>query len=283
MHAIERILVATDLSTAARDAVREAALLARTFGSRIHLAHAIPNVPGASETYEVVRERIQERLDEVRDELAAEGVAVAGEVWIDTGPPGDLVVAAASDVDADVIVIGAGEKTKLDRVLLGSTAERVVRIAPEPVWIVPPEKPNVDLKRIVCAVDASDPGREALVTAIFLARSFTARLDLVTVISETDEGTEAEEKLRACIREFDLHMVEHAFHVRHGKPAVEIVAAVADLGPDVLVLGSAARTGVSRWMRGNMAEKIVRLVPCSMLVVKQAGIQTRTTGVFKKP
>lgn len=54
----------------------------------------------------------------------------------------------------------------------------------------------------------------------------------------------------------------------HGEPAAGIVGVAADEGFDLVVMGTHGRTGVSRWVMGSVAEKVVRGAPCAVLTVK---------------
>jgi nucleotide-binding universal stress UspA family protein len=56
------------------------------------------------------------------------------------GRPAEEIVAAASDANSDVIVLSTHGHTGLDRLLIGSVAERVMRMAPCPVFLIPASK-----------------------------------------------------------------------------------------------------------------------------------------------
>lgn len=57
-------------------------------------------------------------------------------------------------------------------------------------------------------------------------------------------------------------------HVHAGQPAQAIITAAAEIGVDRIVVGTAGRTGLSHFLLGSVAERVVRLAPCSVLVVK---------------
>jgi nucleotide-binding universal stress UspA family protein len=266
MKGLNKILVGIEPSETALDALREAALLARTYGSKLVLCHAIPEAPEHSPDYDVIAYRSEEWLADMKRD-AAEGVEFAAEDIVRSGSADQVVLQAAIEHEVDMIMLGAGSKTTLDRVLLGSSAERIMREAQDPVWLVRPGGAHTDVKKILVAVDPSKPAQEALASGIFLARTFTAQLTLLCVVTPGTKPAEEEERLRQSVGSLDLHGIEVAYLVRHGKPAVEIVEAVHAESCDLLVIGSAKRRGLSRLLHGNTAEKVVRLVPCSLLVV----------------
>jgi nucleotide-binding universal stress UspA family protein len=134
------------------------------------------------------------------------------------------------------------------------------------VWVVRPGRSHPDLKRIVCAIDGSQPAREALATAAFLARNFVADLTLLTVVGTARHAGGG--ALAALTREVDLHGIEVMRVLREGKPAQRIVEVAEETAADLLVLGSAGRTGLSRLILGrNTAEQVIRKLPTSLLAV----------------
>lgn len=279
MMSVGRILLAVDFSDAGSSAQREAALLARTFGAEVVLAHAAETRPDDPEAPAVRRQAVR-LLERIARELEGDGVRVVHPAKVALGqPPAVALVAWLGERPHDLAVLGAGAKTTADRVLLGSTAERVVREAPCPVWLTRPARDHAEVRRILCAVDGAHPAAEPLAAAAALARTFVAELCLLNVLPSVDEGpfgsrrTVQEASARSAagfegaVRRIDLHGIEHAIVERRGKPAVEIVAAAEELGTDLLVLGSGGRSGLARLVRGNTAEKVLRQVPCSMLTV----------------
>jgi nucleotide-binding universal stress UspA family protein len=139
MLSIKKILVPTDFSTCAGDALRMGIELARKFGASVTVLHVyqIPMYPLAEGTYiagpqitaELVRD-ITESLEKVKNEFK-------GDVPIDTrmaeGVPYVEIAHTARDGHYDLIVIGTHGRTGVRHMLLGSVAERVVRTAPCPV------------------------------------------------------------------------------------------------------------------------------------------------------
>lgn len=132
-----RIVVATDFSAGGDYAVDVAVVLAKTFGAALHIVHAF-EVPLAFVTpYEVAipdnlvregREAARKRLDASVDAAKAKGVAATGELV--EMPAASSIVEAATATKADLIVIGTRGHTGLKHVLLGSVAERTLRLAP---------------------------------------------------------------------------------------------------------------------------------------------------------
>lgn len=74
---------------------------------------------------------------------------------------------------------------------------------------------------------------------------------------------DAAERLRERFPDVEIFTQVHA-----GRPAEALLAAAEELGADRIVLGTAGRTGLSHLLLGSVAERVVRLAPCPVLVVK---------------
>ena len=141
----KHILVPTDLSEGAEEALDYACELARPFGATVHLLHVI-GIPmlGVPELGVALTSTVIDSL--VRDnQLALEQLAerkrplaTFGEVLLRTGDARDLINQTAKELGADLIVMGTHGRRGVSRALLGSITETVVRTAPCPVLTVRP-------------------------------------------------------------------------------------------------------------------------------------------------
>lgn len=263
MKAPGKILLALDGGDTIVEAWREASAISRTFGAPIVLVHAIPEAGEFSPEFDTVSTQIFELFEDLTRGAPDNGVQVALPFEIRSGDPADVVLEVARERQADLIVLGAGQKSTLDRLLLGATAERVMRDAQQPVWLVRPGRGHDDVKRIVVAVDGSPASRESLATAVMLARTFTARLTLLEV---RPVGSQA--PTNTWLHELDLHGIEVETLTLEGTVVEGLLEAAHQQSCDLLVVGEAGRTGLARLLRANTAEALVRKVPCSLLAVK---------------
>ncbi|HEY0469676.1 MAG TPA: universal stress protein [Polyangiaceae bacterium] len=138
----ERILVATDFSESSQQALEHALRIAEQFGSELTLVHSweAPNYSYAAGLYVPVdmigpiERAAAARLEEAMTELklrfpAAKSLLRSGIAW-------EEVLSAATLTKADLIVMGTHGRRGLERALLGSVAEKVVRMAQVPVLTV---------------------------------------------------------------------------------------------------------------------------------------------------
>jgi nucleotide-binding universal stress UspA family protein len=139
-----RILVPTDFSAGSETAWRTAQRLAAALGAELVLLHVFVEAPlflegpfmreRVREVYSGARAWVQEQLEKWAADARAAGCAAR--TVVRTGVAYQGIVAAAKDERADLIVLGTHGRGGLDRALLGSVADRVIRTAPCPVMSV---------------------------------------------------------------------------------------------------------------------------------------------------
>jgi nucleotide-binding universal stress UspA family protein len=141
-----KILVAVDFSAHSAKALELAIGLAKTFGARIHLLHAyhLPPLVGMPDEIVIppdfwtgVRDAAARKLDKSAQKVKAAGVPV--ETHLVEFAPSDAIVETARKTKADLIVMGTRGLTGFKHALLGSVAERTLRLAPCPVLTVKDE------------------------------------------------------------------------------------------------------------------------------------------------
>jgi len=144
-----RILVTTDFSEGTSDALAYAFSVAQENESQIMLLHVVHDAAAAdvSGKYrESLVQGVQKQLDDLVPTEAKAWCDVSTEVEI--GVPYRIIMRVLEDEKVDLLVMNIHGKGMLDRALLGSTAERVVRAAPCPVMLIPPLKKNLRIARI---------------------------------------------------------------------------------------------------------------------------------------
>ena len=158
-------------------------------------------------------------------------------------------------------------------------------------------------RHIVCATDLSEASRCALETAIELTATLDrARLHVVFV----QEGAERIETIEALAereaeRERLLHLkveaeiarvnvdrgnglaVQTVTKVLYGKAYREILRHAAEVGADLIVVGTHGRTGLGRALLGSVAESVARHAPCNVLIAKAPDVRAQLLGALPRP
>ncbi len=277
-----RILVATDFSKTARVAQRSAELLARESGAGLTLAHVV-DFPAASyafdsELRQTWIEQARKRLEAAAVRSRAGGVAVRG-TELRVGKPWFEVLEIAREVGADLICIGNSGHSRFERLLLGSTAENVIRHAEVPV-LVTRSRPLGRLQRVLVPVDFDEGSRRALALAAkgLPGRARMEAFHAVSPIAVMEPWFPVEPPSEAEVRR-DLR----AFLASSGaKDARTSVTLSADPGQailrrarswkaDVIVISTHGRGGLAHVLLGSVAERVARYADRPVLVLPPPG------------
>lgn len=143
-------------------------------------------------------------------------------------------------------------------------------------------------QHILVPIDFSEFSKQALGYAIDLATKLQARLTLLHVIQPLPSGVDIGVILPAGYMEeleAGLHQSLQSYYervtqaglqgeilVEHGIPFKIITDVAATHHVDMIVMGTQGRTGLQHLLIGSVAEKVVRLAPCAVLVVRQATV-----------
>lgn len=293
-----RILFATDLSRSAEGAEVYASTLAASWGATLTVMKVLEFPPGLDPENPVNRMYLAELMKEasqglveVKKRTSVQGVAA--QTRIATGIPSEEVLAAASAEGTDLIVVGTVGKTGVAHVLLGSTAERIIRNAPCPVLAVRTERsrpeqssgtlPPVKLGRLLVPVDFSDCSLDALEYAVIVAQRAKASLTLLHVMEPVSYGLDftlphpdKRERMREAITSrldglvsaLASTQVTADYLLRGGLPNDSILEAARTGSADLIVMGTHGRRGLSHVFYGSVAESVLRQAHCPVLTVR---------------
>lgn len=300
---IRKILVAADFSPHSAAALRRAVAVAQACGAEISVVHCLADIREAMAVmrrearWELVAGDIHKyeqalcqdsetKLDELLKPHAGAGVPLSHQTRV--GTPYIQLVHAVEEQRQDLLFVGTRGDTGLKRLLLGSTAQRVLRHCPAPVWIVRAERSG-PLKTILAATDFSPASGKALSAAAALAARLGAELHLLHVSessgalkSAKDQGflaeisaKEVERRQQEQLRQFAAEIcgddAQPRLQLAKGEPAKAIAAAAKKLDADLTVLSTVGRSGLAGLLVGNTAEKVVDSVHCDVLAVKPDG------------
>ena len=300
MNAFSKIVVGVDSSARADEAARQALAVARLSGAEIVLVHVglvpdeieglPPSMAGTARAYrQILAGRLAEdrrRLSELRERVSGQGVQVSQAV-ID-GFADVTLAEAAQRLGADLIVVGTHGRTGLRRILLGSVAERTVRLADISVLVVRGEVVAGGYRRLVVGTDFSPYSAWALDRAIAIAApgadvhvvncwrvpgeiaGHGETVDAVVGELRRDLAAASDERGRELLRPLLDRAVSVRFESLERSPIDGLVDAAAIDDADLVVVGSHGYRGLRRFVLGSVAEAVVRHAPCSVLVARQS-------------
>ena len=295
---IKRILFATDFSRWAQRAEDYACALACSWRASLTVLSVAEFPPGLNPDYLVNQQYLADLLKHASAQLGdlkgrAERRGIAVTTRVATGLPSEEVISAAREEDSDLIVVGTRGKTGLAHILLGSTAERVIRGAPCPVLSVRTDSADLEdervlarpvrLERILVPVDFSDCSLDALEYAVVVGQQAKASLMLLHVLEPVSYGldfTLSHMRTREHVRESwtkrlkeltSSHQHSHVameFQLRGGLPADSILDSAQTLPCDLIVMGTHGRRGISHTISGSVAEAVLRKSHCPVIAVR---------------
>jgi nucleotide-binding universal stress UspA family protein len=143
MARFKKILVPVDFSEHSTAALEAAIELASVFDSKLHLLHCYQIQPGGVSPYGIaipsgyfadIRDAAAQQLAEWQEKHVPAAIPVDISIMSDT--PSVTIVTTAKEIGADLIVMGTRGLSGFKHVMLGSVAERTVRLAPCPVMTV---------------------------------------------------------------------------------------------------------------------------------------------------
>jgi nucleotide-binding universal stress UspA family protein len=291
---IRRVLVGTDFSETSEGALRWGVEIARAHDGQLLLLHALrlpslatPYVPVPPEIDVELERKALDRLAEIEKRFADAGVEVTTEIRHDE--PGIAMRDAALDWKADFIVIGTRGQSRLEHLLLGSIAERILSMAPAPVLSVHPEDfdRHRPLRRILVPTDFSEEAHRSAATALeLLGARQKGELILVhayhipveysaygalptnwNFIEDAARATKAE--LEKWATELSASGWKVTTEAAEGPPAYVIETLAKERNVDLIAMGTHGRGALRELVLGSVAKRVVQRAPCPVLTVRR--------------
>lgn len=295
MLKIERILCPVDFSEASAKAYDYACSLALRYEAQLCVEHVIDLLTGAypyynfpdvaaNSIYVDLNKAAEERLNKLVKHHAVDGIQA--EMVVHKGFVPDSILSFAQDQHADLIVMGTHGRRGLDRLVMGSVTEHVLRRARCPVLavrrpshdFVNPEQPEepVHLRKILLCTDFSKCADAALKYALSLAQEYNAELTLLHVLEVFPEYKanmvmeEARRRIEALVPGDVRNWCTVKTAVRiDGKPYQEIIQVAVEQQTDLAVLGVRGRSAVDLAVFGSTTQRVLQLGPCPVLAVQE--------------
>lgn len=280
-----KILVATDLSERSAHAVQRAVqLIRRQGGGEWYLLHVIDDDAPAAHVQRQVQQA--ETLMQAQAERLGEQSGSVPRVIVGTGEAASVIVESARGMAADLLVVGAHRKSALRDFFVGTTLERVVRSSHLPVLRVNGPVTH-EYRHALLAMDLSRTSQHALKRACELGLADMENLHAASAVEPVAAGAimeaglsaEALENQRELLRQQLVERLDTSgaklsherLLVQIGSPEGVIEEALRHSGADLLVLGTHAREGVSRFFLGSVASRLLGTLDTDALVVPPAG------------
>ena len=270
-----RILMCTDGSRHAAEALRFGALIAREAKDQVTLLGVIENP---------AEERKVDRMLERTSNALCEDVPSI-ETLIRHGHAAEEILKEAEEKQYNLVVVGSRGRRGITRFLIGSTAARLARYCPSPVIIVKGKRRT--LRRILVCTAGAEAGEKDTRLAGRIASLTGASITVLHVMSQLPLGPECElDDLECSAEALLLTDAREAVHlrkavkilgdlevsgeakVRHGLVVDEILAEAEEGDYDLVAIGAHVASGLQRFMLTDTTEQIVLGSGRPVLVVR---------------
>ncbi|RKS95187.1 nucleotide-binding universal stress UspA family protein [Flavobacterium limicola] len=262
---MKRILVPTDFSKHAEDALKAAAQIAKKNGAEIYLLHLLelPNqmndaVTNGSSIPEVMLfiKKANEKLQKIMEEPHLQGITITTTVQFEKAFDGILSFNKKNKID--LIVMGSHGSSGIEEILIGSNTEKVVRLSDIPVLVIKKDLDTFNIKNIVFASDFSKEIKKPFLKMIEFAKIFDANLILVMICTPNSFKTTAigEKTMKNFIADFEVN--NYSMHIYNDSNIEKgILNFTNTVGADLIGLCTHGRTGLSHFFNGSISEDLV--------------------------
>jgi len=273
---MKRILVPTDFSQHAENALKAAAQIARKTNSEIYLLNVleIPNqmndaISVSADIPEVMLfiKKAKEALEELQEKSYLNDITVHYSEKI--GHVHQGILSFIEENEIDLIIMGSHGVSGIQEVLIGSNTEKIVRLSETPVLVIKEEIKDFNPKNFVFASDFSKEIKKPFKKMLKVANLFDSKLSLVTICTPNSfKPTSVAKKIMSdFIEEFDVK--DYTTHIYNDTNIEKgIINFSQEVNADLIGLCTHGRTGVAHFFTGSISEDLVNHAVRPVIVFK---------------
>jgi len=275
---MKRILVATDFSEGARQALLAAGMLAKTHGASLHVVHVAdttlpltgPDVdlnapidPLAHRREEKEQLKLLLALPELQG-LEVESALLDGNVvW-------QAILQYATEKQTELLVLGKQGKRSKITALLGSNTERMLHGSKMPVLVVRGQTPTIGFQHLVIASRFAANDTNEMKTLVAFCKQLHVRISLLKVNTATKfENTAiSEDRMKAFAQRFGL--TNYSMHIyNHEQVGAGIADFASRAGADLVAMSTHGRNVITHLLNPSVADSVLNLGDVSLLTMKE--------------
>ena len=262
---MKRILVPTDFSQHAEDALKVAAQIAKKDNSEIIILHmlelphqmndAILGGKSIPETM-LFMKKANEMLDEIASRPYLDGIPVTEIAKIDRPIHG--ISQVSKDYEIDLIVMGSHGSSGIQELLIGSNTEKVVRNSEIPVLVIKKEILNFNAANIVFASDFTSETKKPFEKLLAFTRFFESKIHLVTIC--TPNSFKPTHVIENAMNEFvyEFNLTNYSTHIYNDTNIEKgIINFSNSINADIIGMCTHGRTGFAHFFNGSISEGLV--------------------------
>jgi nucleotide-binding universal stress UspA family protein len=267
------ILVPTDMSPASTSALKYARFFHERFGTAVSVLHAehieLPPYFSIAQLGDLKRE-LKKLSKNATDYVRKESESVLGflpDARVVENTPTDAILEQSQDKKFDLIIMGMHGQSTVERLWVGSVTERVLRRSTIPVLAVRKDPPVTPIRKILCPMNPSETGKQALEYAAMIGKEMNAELIVLHAVEKGEKPLDcalADEQIQKL-----CSVKEISFH---GNAAKTIAEASNDLKPDLLVMGAERKASILGELFSSTTAAVMQLAIGPLLVVPRIAV-----------
>jgi nucleotide-binding universal stress UspA family protein len=283
---LKTVVYATDFSLCSKNAGLYAARIAAYFSAKLLVTHAFTLAQAALEVETGDRQLSQQRTDLTR--LLSKEAALLGTNSIEVistlleGTPEGVIPDLANKHEPSMIVLGTHGGGRLERGIIGSVAEKILRSTRWPALTAGPQVQPLSsqmfpFERILFATDFTEAAANAAPFAVTFAEVFSAKIDVLNVIQDDaiehpdrvfDLQTRFFNALDSLVPQSAREFCDPRTYVAVGGAHDKIIEHIRERSIELLVLGIRKTSHISMEMRTSRAFQIIVDAPCPVLTIR---------------
>lgn len=286
MKLLEKILVPINLNDTSNPHLETAVKLAKKFNSKLLLTQILPDDAKRLSIKHLINKHLESTFSEIINNYDLAKIEI--EKIILYGNMFDKIITTAEDENVNLILTSNDIEHANNKYNIDVLAEKLIRKSQKPVWVDKTGGPDFP-QNILCTVDYSDASTRALNNAIKITRAFNASLHIVNVFEpienkystryEADFKQENqkneqdnEKRFKEFLKSFNFTDINYRTQILRGIPDKEIIRLIEQNQLDLLFMGATGKTFIQRIMLGSVTEKVIRELPCSVVITKSENI-----------
>jgi len=286
----DTLLFPVDKSDGTTDVFDHVLDIATTHDSTVHILNVADTT---RDSVTRIRGDVVDTLEQEGEQLVRETADRAEQRDVSTvtdvrqGDPYRIIIDYAEVNDINLVAMPTHGRQGLERLLLGSTTERVVRRSDVPVLTIQPDAADelqYPYDDVLVPTDGSDCANQALAMGVDAVNAEEATLHLLSVIALTSLGVDVRSDIQqSMLEESATELLDEAaeFAANAGVEPVSktieyassipkaILSYINDNDVNLVVVGTHGRTGFDRYMLGSVTESLIRTSPIPVLTVRE--------------
>ncbi len=291
---LNKVLVPVDFSDVSEAVIESAKFIGEKFHPKFYLLHVISpliyistpesmvvdviDVEVIEEIEEAKRKNAENLLNNLKEKLKDFEV----DTLIDIGSPADIIVEKEEELNVDLTILGGHQKGLVERILLGSTSEAVVKHSKKPVLVIKGHQLS-KLEKVVIAYDFSEIADKMVEYATQFLKPFGSEIFLVHIEEEIDipileklginlipqVRTKKKEKLEQVKETFEKNNLKtEIVYVEERDPAEGIIEFIQKGDYDMIMVANKGLSGLKRILMGSVSLEVLRKSHIPVFVYK---------------